>query len=177
MRLSFCLTIFVCVILTISVSVSSGYELKTQYATVVYEKEEQLRTFNREVSLGSLSYLLRNRKSITVEDEVRNKLDVIIDKVQTILDMYPGGLNFRIILLSTDAEVRKAYRDRYGSSVDYIAFYAPRDKTVFISVADIRLGVLAHELAHVVINHYFLNSPPRKINEVLAQFVETHLKD
>jgi predicted metal-dependent peptidase len=91
--------------------------------------------------------------------------------------MYPRTLNFRIMLLSTDTEVQQAYRSRYGKSVDYIAFYAPKDKTVYISVDDIRLGVLAHELAHVVIEHYFLNSPPNKIHEVLAQFVETHLQD
>ncbi len=156
-----------------------GYELKTQYATIIYEKEEQLQQFNKRVSLGSLSYLnpKRNKNSITVVDKVKNKLDVIVERVKTILDMFPGDLKFRIMLLPSDANIQKIYRYKYQKSVDYIAFYSPEEKTIFISVNDIKLEVLAHELAHVILDHYFAVSPPVKIHEVLAQFVENHLKD
>jgi hypothetical protein len=156
---------------------AAALELKTQYATIAYDKEEQLRKFNRGVSLGSLSYLLRNRKSITSEDEVRNKVDVLVERVEAILDMFPRGLKFRIVLLSTDTEVQKVYKNKYGASVDYISFYSPREKTMYASVDDIRIGVLAHEMAHVILDFYFGVSPPVKVHEVLAQFVETHLKD
>lgn len=169
--------IFTGLFLIILTSVSFGYELETKYATIIYEKEEQLRQFNKKVSLGSLSYLMRNKKSITVDDEVKNKLDVIVERVETILDMSPRELKFKIILLSSDTDVQRIYRNKYGSSVDYIAFYSPKEKTVFISADDIRLGVLAHELTHVILNHYFSISPPLKIHEVLARFVEAHLKD
>lgn len=169
--------IFAGFFLAMSVSASSGYELKTQYATIIYEKEELLRKFNKEVSLGSLSYLVRNKKSITFDDEVKNKIDALVERIEALLDMFPIELKFRIILLSSDTDVQKVYRDKYGGKVDYIAFYSPRDKTVFISVGDIRLGVLAHELTHVIADQYFGVSPPAKIHEVLAQFVETHLKD
>jgi len=66
---------------------------------------------------------------------------------------------------------------RYGLTVDYVAFYAPRDKVVYVSVDDADLSVLAHELTHVILDHYFGIAPPVKIHEVLAQFVEEHLKD
>ncbi len=154
-----------------------GSELKTRYATVVYERDELVRRFNKEVTLGSLSYLMRGRQAITVEDEVRTKVDVLVERIESLLDMFPREMRFRIVLLPTAAEVRKTYKDRYRISVDFIAFYAPRDKTVFLSVDDIELGVLAHELTHVILDHYFGISPPAKIHEVLAQFVEAHLKD
>jgi hypothetical protein len=152
-------------------------ELKTQYATVAYDKEEQLRKFNRGVSLGSLSYLIRNKRSITSDDEVRNKVDALVERVEAVLDMFPRDLKFRIVLLSTDTEVQRVYKNKYGGAVDYISFYSPRDKTMYISVDDIRIGVLAHEITHVILDFYFGVSPPVKIHEVLAQFVETHLKD
>jgi hypothetical protein len=44
-------------------SESSGYELKTRYVTTAYNNEDDLRRFNKDIYLGSLSYLLRNRKS------------------------------------------------------------------------------------------------------------------
>jgi hypothetical protein len=158
-------------------SVSFAYELNSRYATIIYTGDDQIRRFNKEISLGSLSYLLRSKTSVTAEDEVRNKMDVLIERVKAILEMYPKELKFNIALLSSDNEVQDIFRKIYGKRVDYIAFYSPRDKTIYVSVKDIELGVLAHEIAHVIIDFYYGMSTPTKIHEVLAQYVENHLKD
>jgi hypothetical protein len=177
MYLKFYKVVFTVVLILLSSSASSGYELKTRYSTIIYEREDQLQKFNKEVVLGSLSYLMRNKKSITVTEEIGNKMDVIVERVEAILEMFPRELKFTIVLLSTDEEVQKVYREKYGRRVDYIAFYSPRDKTVYISVNDIRLGVLAHELGHVIIDRYYGIPTPVNIHEILAQYVESHLED
>jgi hypothetical protein len=157
---------------------SSGFELKTRYTKIVYEKEDLLRKLNKAVSLGNLSYNLRNPiKSIIAEDEVRNKVDVIIEKVESVLQMFPKNLKFTVVLLASDRDVQRIYRGKYGVNVDYIAFYSPGDETVYISVDDARRGVLAHELAHVVIDHYYGIPTPEKVHEILAQFAESHIED
>ena len=163
--------------MVVFVSAAHGLEVKTRNASVIYEKEDLLRKFNRNIRLGSLSYAARNRTSITVEDEVRNKVDVILERVEAVLAMFPGNLDFTIILLHSDRDVRKVYTGKFGKKVDFISFYSPRDKTVYISVDDVRLGVLAHELAHVVIDFYYETPTPAKIHEILAQFVESHIED
>jgi hypothetical protein len=165
------------ILLCILSSVSVAYELKSRYTTIIYSGDDQVRRFNKELSLGSLSYLLRNRTSITSADEAANKLDVLIERVETILEMYPRELKFNVVLLSSENEVQDVFRKRYGRNVDYIAFYSPRDKTIYLSVKDIELGVLAHEIGHVIVDFYYGISTPAKIHEVLAQYVETHLKD
>lgn len=177
MRLRFSRAILTGLFFIMSGSLAFGSELKTQYSTIVYENEKLLRQFNKEVSLGSLSYLTRNKTSITAGDETRNKLDAVVERIETILDMFPRELKFKVILLPSDADVQRVYRTKYGKTVNFIAFYSPRDKTVFFSVDDISLDVLAHELTHVILDYYFGVSPPEKIHEVLAQFVEAHLKD
>jgi hypothetical protein len=158
-------------------SASSGFEQKSRFSTIIYESEDLLKKFNREVSLGRLSYLLGSRKSLTIEEEVRNKIDVVVERVRTILEMYPKELHFTIVLLPSAGEVRKTFRNKFGRNTDFIAFYSPRDKIIFISVKDVDLGILAHEIAHVVIDEYYGIATPAKIHEVLAQYVETHLKD
>lgn len=170
-------TAILALIFFISTPDSQGFELTSRYSTLVYEREDLLRTFNKEISLGSLSYLTRNMRSITSDDEIRNKMDVLVERIEVVLDMYPKDVKVRIVLLSSDTEVQKVYKARYNRNVDFIAFYATKEKTVYVSVSDIRLGVLAHELAHMIIDHYFGVSPPVKIHEVLAQFVEKNLKD
>ncbi|HMK50680.1 MAG TPA: hypothetical protein VK435_11555 [Thermodesulfovibrionales bacterium] len=165
------------ILLCIFSSVPAASELKSRYTTIIYSSDDQVRRFNKEMSLGSLSYLLRNKASITAADEAANKLDVLIERVETVLEMYPKELRFNVILLSSESEVQDVFRRKYGRTVDYIAFYSPRDKTIYLSVRDVELGVLAHEIGHVVVDFYYGISTPTKIHEVLAQYVETHLKD
>jgi hypothetical protein len=163
----------------LAVSVHGGHcaELKTRYGTIHYGNEKLLRDFDGEVSLRSLSYLTRGKKNETVGDEVVNKVDIIVGRVEAVLEMFPKNLSLTVTLLPSEKEVQRIYREKYGVDVDYIAFYSPKDETIYISVNDARLGVLAHEVAHAVIDHYFGVSPPAKIHEVLSQFVESHLED
>jgi hypothetical protein len=174
---SFIRVVFTFLFFAASLSTAHGLELKTRYTTIVYKTEDLLRKFNKEVSLGSLSYIMRNTRSITAEDEAKNKVDVIIEKVESLLEMFPKNLKFRMMLLPGEKDVQRVYREKYRTEVDYIAFYSPQDETVYVSVEDVRRGVLAHELAHVVIDHYYGVPTPVRIHEILAQFAESHLED
>jgi predicted metalloprotease len=61
--------------------------------------------------------------------------------------------------------------------VNYLAFYSLSKKTIWISVDDANLHVLAHEIGHAVVDHYFKVRPPYNIHELMAQFVEKHITD
>jgi len=50
--------------------------------------------------------------------------------------------------------VKEIHEKIYRREGTHIAFYSPEKNTVFISVEDVGLKVFAHELAHVVIEHY-----------------------
>jgi hypothetical protein len=155
----------------------AAHEISSRYATIQYEKEDLLREFNRELLLGSLSHLMRYKKNVTWQDEIKNKVDIIVERVILVLDMHPSEVRFKLVLLPTEEDVQQVYRAKYNRKVDYIAFYAPKDKTVYVSVNDIRIGVFAHELGHLIIDLFYETTTPSKIHEVLAQFVETHLMD
>ena len=157
----------------------SAQEISSRYATIQYDRVELLKQFNSELLLGSLSHLMRSKKSITWEDEVKNKVDIIVERVVAVLDMRPADIRFRLVLLPTEVEVQQVFKAKYNRKVDFIAFYAPKEKIVYVSVNDIRIGVFAHELGHMVIDLFYgINTvTPITVHEVLAQFVETHLTD
>jgi len=169
--------ILLLLILVSTQSLCYGLEQTSRYATIQYEKEDLLREFNRELLLGNLSHLMRYKKSVTWQDEIKNKVDVIVERVIVVLDMRPNDVHFKIVLLPTEEDVQQVYKSKYNRKVDYIAFYAPKDKTVYVSINDIRIGVFAHELGHLIIDLFYGTTTPSKIHEVLAQFVETHLMD
>jgi len=155
-------------------SSSFGYEINSRNATLIYADEIQLQELNK--TLKNISY---QGNSITLSDEVKGKLDVLIGKVAMILlnSRPPEQLKIKIMLVTSAADIQAIYSDKYGKGKDYIAFFSPKDGTIFISVSDLRLGILAHELAHVIIHHYFYSAIPSRIHELLAQFVESHIDD
>ncbi len=121
--------------------------------------------------------MMRKKNVETVEDEVLAKADVIIEKVQVVLDMFPDKLHVTLVLLPDEGDVAASYKKRYGKHQENIAYYSLSAKTIFISVDDTKLRVLAHEIGHAVCDQYFKVRPPYKIHELMAQFAEKHVTD
>ncbi len=170
--------LLVCARIILCTADSYGAAIETRYSSIIYDNEQQLLQFNRELVIGSaFSFLFGGSKGATVADDIKNKVDMVIEKVEKILEMYPVAFKFRIILLASENEVQRVYMAKYQRQVSYIGFYAPGEKTIYISARDAELRVIGHEIAHVVIHNYLHIPPSAKIHEVLAQYVATHLSE
>jgi hypothetical protein len=169
--------IFAFLMVCFTAGTAAGLELQTRYATIEYESAGALRKFNRKLHMGSLGYLLSGKKNETVEDEVRNKIDVIVEKVQKVLDIYPDDMKFKIVIRESTKGVQEEFERIYHIKVNYLAFYSPVEDTVFYSAKNITLRVVAHEIGHVVAEKYFVVSPSVTIHEMLAQYAERHITD
>ena len=55
------------------------------------------------------------------------------------------------------------------------AFYEPRTRTIFLSLEDLRAGILAHELTHFVLCESFAVPPPAALQEDWGRYVESSL--
>jgi hypothetical protein len=151
-------------------------EFETKYAVVTYKDMADVREFNDELYMGRLNARVRYHGD-TVIDEVIAKIDFIVEKTMSVLQMYPKPLKFSIEILPSERAVKEAFKQLYRIDVNYIAFYSPRLDRVFYSANNGRLRVVAHEIGHVVVENYFTISPPQRIHEVMAQFAEKHITD
>ncbi|MBU2648453.1 MAG: hypothetical protein ABIK68_05640 [bacterium] len=150
--------------------------LKTRYATLTYTNQDHLEGFNDNLRVGKqLYYMVKKRKPRTLEDEVKNKIDVIVEEVETVLEFFPDNLRFEIQLFETTAEVKQAYQKLFRREGVYVAFFNPRNNTVYIGVEDTSLKIFAHELAHVVIENYYKVPTPPKIHEFLARMATSQI--
>ncbi|MFH2124836.1 MAG: hypothetical protein ABIJ50_15310 [Pseudomonadota bacterium] len=139
---------------------------------------ELLRDFSENLSLDrKLSYSMQKKNVVTVADEVLAKVDVIIEKAEVVLDMFPNGYHINLILVPDAETVSSIFKQKYGKYAHNIAYYSLSEKTIYISVQDTRLQVLAHEIAHSIVDHYFDVRPPYNIHELMAQFAEKHITD
>ncbi len=174
-RLGYICFFFIC---TVWIQPAYAIEAESRYVTLQYSDQRLLREFNNKLIVGrKLSSMMRKKNVETVEDEVLAKADVIIEKIQVVLDMFPDKLSLTLVLLADEDDVSDSYLKRYGKRQENIAFYSLSAKTIYISVDDTHLRVLAHEVGHAVCDQYFKVRPPYKIHELMAQFAEKHVTD
>lgn len=173
--LSYICLILLCVVLTPS---AFAVEAKSRYVTLQYSDKRLLREFNNKLIIGrKLTSMMRKKNVETVEDEVLAKVDLVVEKTQVVLDMFPDKIHITLVLLPDDDDVTDMYKKTYGKRQNNIAYYSLSQKTIYISVDDTKLRVLAHELGHAVTDQYFEVRPPYKIHELMAQFAEKHITD
>ena len=160
-----------------SSQLASCEQTSSRYVTLQYTGKEELRTFADNIELPtSLSQQMR-KNAVTTEEEVLAKTDIIVEKAETVLDMFPANLHFTLILLPSAKDISKVFFQKYSKNVDYLSFYSLSEKTIYISVKDANLHVLAHEIGHAIVDHFFNVRPPYNIHELMAQFTEKHITD
>ncbi len=129
--------------------------LKTKFATIYYNEDREIVDFSWRMA----------RMRLPFEDSAlltTNRVDAIIERVQRLLQMYPEHFHVEILLK----------RDHRNGP---IAFYSYMNRNITVFLDQVTDGVLAHELAHAVINAYYEEPPPEEAQEVLAQYVDRQL--
>ena len=132
-----------------------------------------LRRLNFEYLLHSqsLGFSSKDTKSLLADT-----LDALYLEVSDILDLHIYSYHGKIYLLRDKDSVSSVFFQYFGRSFPERSFYLHEKNSIYISCADITLGMLGHEIAHAIISHYFVVPPPAKIQEVLAGYVEYDLR-
>lgn len=153
----------------------------SKFCTVFYENSVDLKKVNRRVNLGfSNFYSPRSYKEspgISIEDIISDKFDAIFNKAEEILDMYPAKIHVAINIYKNQEDLDKVYEEFFNEKNKAASFYIYKTNTIYTVESQLTENILAHEMAHCIIDHYFVILPPRKIQEMLAVYVDIHLKD
>ena len=154
-----------------------AHKIFTEYATIEYPNQKALKDFNYSLYMGRFKYNIRSKNNETIEDEVGNKIDFIVEKVMKVLNMYLPELKFKIQITQSKSGVQEEFQRLYDTRSNYIAFYYPVENKVYFSAKNSELRVVSHEIGHVIAENYFAVSPPKNIHEVIAQYAEKHIND
>jgi len=128
---------------------------RTKFAEIYYSEDASLVDFFWRISGKRLNFTEESNLA-------ESRVDSIIDRVQSVLDMHPDNFRIKINLYSQYKEGR-------------IAFYSNKEGSITVYADRVTDGILAHEIAHAIICKYFLEPPPEKIQEILSQYVDKHL--
>lgn len=154
--------------------------LETRRCVVLFQSMEDLGEFESNVDYGGGGgfggLFSSGPKGDDLLDTVSRKLDALYERVQEILDMR-GQIPKVTLRLYPDREaLARVYRGFTGSpELRVRSWYIYERNTVYINVEDVHEGMLAHEIAHAIIDHYLTVRPPRATAEILARYVDEHL--
>jgi len=68
------------------------------------------------------------------------------------------------------------YRELFGAEFSERSFYFHETNTLYVAASDLTVGIVVHEIAHVVMSHYFVVPPSPKLQEILSGYVEFHFR-
>ena len=156
-------------------------QVETKYTVINYKSLKDLSKFNHKIIFGKESSGIENWflrfNSDKLIQAVGVKVDGIFNRVHQILDMNRKMSKVSINIYSNKREFDDAYFRLYDEPCQIRAWYIYDSNTIYIHVNDLHEGILAHEIAHSVIDHYLMISPPAATAEILARYVEEHLQD
>ena len=145
---------------------SMGEALRTniQSATGADGRTQQLSAADPRDQAGSAFERMQQQMFIDSNNET-NQFSVGSDQSKTALDYAALRRNSPAPISTTDAATAHG-GGYYDSANNVIGVTDPNDA-----------NVLAHEMGHAVVDHYFQAVPSEKIGEMLATYVDLHLDE
>ncbi len=185
------LRLFVCLSILFVCSPQNGFSeesfsdswqsLETKYTAIHYHTVNDLYKFDRMVaySPGQWGFPSLFKKSDPKDrlEKIGRKVDTLYERVQEILDMRKWFKKVSINLYADKKELDAAYFELYRQPCQIRAWYAYEFNTIYVNVEIRHEEILAHEMAHAIIDHYLLIRPPAAAAEILARYVHTHIYD
>jgi len=153
--------------------------LETRYTLIRYKAWEDLKKLNRKVDYSPGSWGLKGlfglAGSDNLSDELPKKMDALYERVQGILDMRRRMTRVSINVYQNKTQLHAAFGEIFKSPCPVRAWYMYENNTIYLNAMDVHEGILAHEMAHSIIDHYLLVRPPKATAEILARYVDAHL--
>ncbi|MDD4879768.1 MAG: methyl-accepting chemotaxis protein [Candidatus Omnitrophica bacterium] len=159
---------------------SDWTSVNSLYCTVFFKDGVNLASVNNRIDTYKIDYGLTEkpvRAGDEIKDEIAYKFDLIFSKVQEILDMRPKGLRLNVRIYKGQDDLDRVYVEIFRQDNKFIAYYIFKLNTLFASEQKVSANVLAHEIAHCVVDHYFSVIPPTKVAEMIAQYADAHLRE
>ena len=158
-----------------------GHREETRYTAIHFDRAEDLGALNSRMRYASQEWYLdrlhRPKNPELPLSSVKRKIDAVFERVQQILDMRKPIRKVNILIYPNRAGLEAAYSALTGEECRVRAWYVYEGNSIHVNAEDVNDGILAHEMAHAIIDHYLAVRPPRATAEILARYVDEHLHD
>lgn len=159
----------------------SASKIEGRYFTIYYSQQIDISKLSQQLNITTADKILAGRNidnDIASEHGIAGMVDVLYSLVGDMVDMHVYNFKGNIKICRDQAQLNNIYRNLFDKDLlSYmVSFYVNDTSTIYISEENFRREVLGHEIAHAIINHYFVVSPPIKVQEILSKYIEYQLR-
>lgn len=171
----------VCFFLTLSLAyaVDDGFgaarKIQSQHFVVFYTPQLDAYSLLEKLNIGPADLALSEGASVNA-DALAVALDALYSLVMKALDMNLYSLQGNLKICNDRSHLNNVFKSIFGHELKASSFYVNDYKTIYISADDFTKEVLGHEIAHMIVSHYFVVPPPEKVAEILSGYVEYQLR-
>ena len=155
---------------------SASQRVESRYCTLWIDPGIDLKKISHKISVRGVSRL-KLPKGTSPETELAAKCDILFERAEEVLDMYPPGIHVTLKVVSSRDTISQVHEAQYDAGTDAPAIYLFESNTVYAWAKEISESVLIHEMAHCILDHYFQVRPPRKVEELLAMHVDAQMRE
>jgi hypothetical protein len=156
---------------------ASWQEFKTGYFDLYVEQGVDLNTVERNLRKRLFLANRTGGRGAGREDEIARRLDDICERAMDILDLHPGMGRRGVRIFKNSEDLNTAYVTLTGKAGSVRAFYSHDCGVIFTSENEITDSVMAHEIAHAIVDSHYKGVPQPKVGEMLASYVDMHISD
>jgi hypothetical protein len=153
--------------------------IETKHTVIQYENLKDLKKFEGKIDYSQDKFFFKglffSSTSNDPKKAVNKKVEALFERVQEILDMRTKINKIIINIYPNKNRLDEIYYHITGTKCRIRSWYIYESNTIYINASDVHEGILAHEMAHAIIDHYFSVRPPRVTAEILARYVDEHV--
>ena len=159
--------------------ISGAHVYHSNEVSIEYQHSAQLEKFVKAIQptplTCAINKIMQGEGCTSPCVSVVEFLNGLRERVQLVLDLPVSRMKIQIKLHDDLKELSQAYANRSGKESKHykaVALYEPSTKTIHLQTDNLRIEILAHEMAHAVIDQYFWIQMPQGMGEVLSQRVQ-----
>ena len=134
------------------------YMVKSAYCAIYYRPDADLKKIEKRLKKRSF-YVAGAPKLDPLssrEEKVAYRLDRIFQRAQEILELRTPKERVKVKIFSTRRRLNETYYRIFKHRKTVTSFYVFKHNTIYTSEADISDSVMSHEIAHSLVDHYFV---------------------
>jgi len=151
----------------------------TKHTRIQYQTLDDLNRFDQDIDYApgqtGFSWMIKYNESTNPIDRVKIKVDAMYERVQQILDMHKKISKVSINIYNNKKQLESAFYKTNQRKNSLKAGYRFEFNTIYLNIEDLPEGMLAREMGHHIIDHFFKVRLPRATAEILARYVDSHL--
>ena len=157
---------------------NSWLKIDSQYTTFLIHPSLVPAAVDRRVDVfGIPSHEISRQAPADPKERLAAKGDLLFRRVREVLQMYPKQKKVTIRVEKDPVNLQAAHHARYGRGTRAIAFYVMEEDTIYVTAGNLSESVLAHEMAHCVVDHFFGARPPPNVEELVAVYADENLRN